>query len=165
MVIGAAVELKGVLVTRIWPTRASLRGRGWVRLLRSAASLGVVNGVSMLQSKVDQLALALLVSRATLGGYAVAYRVIDAGVALASVASRAGFSVLANRGENRAQVVRSMIRMWALIGIAAALCVWVTAPVLMPLVGGSGTRRRHSCCGSWRRSWRSPPSAMPLLRR
>jgi O-antigen/teichoic acid export membrane protein len=138
LVIGAAVELKVVLVTRIWPTRASLRGRGWVRLLRSAASLGVVNGVSMLHSKVDQLALALLVSRATLGGYAVAYRVIDAGVALASVASRAGFSVLANRGEDRAQVVRGMIRMWALIGMAAGLGVWVTAPVLMPLVGGSG---------------------------
>lgn len=138
LLVGSVVELKIVLTTHLWPSRASLGDRGWVHLLRSAASLGVVNGVSMLHSRVDQLALALLVSRATLGGYAVAYRVVDAMVALASVASRAGFSVLANQGHDRAPVVRGMIRIWAAVGIVAALGVWLSAPVLMPLVGGSG---------------------------
>ena len=138
LAVGAAVELKIVNLTRLAPTLSSLREHGWVRLLRSSASLGVVNGVSMLHSKVDQLALALLVSRATLGGYAVAYRVVDASVTLASVASRAGFTVLVRRGADaRAEVRRSLIRTWTAVGALGAVCVWFSAPVLMRLLGGS----------------------------
>ena len=138
LALGAVVELRIVNLTRLAPTPSSLRDRGWVRLLRFSASLGVVNGVSMLHSKVDQLALALLVSRATLGGYAVAYRVVDASLTLASVASRAGFTVLVRRAaDERSEVRRSLILTWAAVGALGTICVWFAAPVLMPLLGGS----------------------------
>lgn len=138
LAVGAVVELRIVNLTRLAPTLSSLREHGWVRLLRSSGTLGVVNGVSMLHSKVDQLALALLVSRATLGGYAVAYRVVDASVTLASVASRAGFTVLVRRAADaRAEVRRSLIWTWTAVGALGAVCAWFAAPVLMPLLGGS----------------------------
>jgi len=139
LAMGGVVELKVVVIARLWPSRSCLRRRAWLGLLGSAASLGVVNGVSMLHSRVDQLILALLVSRATLGGYAVAYRVVDATVALASVASRAGFSVLVNRREEaRALVTRGLVRTWAVVGMGAGLGVWLGAPMLMNVVGGGG---------------------------
>jgi O-antigen/teichoic acid export membrane protein len=118
---------------------------GWFqagrRSIGSAAPLGLTSALSMIHTRVDQIVLAAYGVTAGLAHYAVAYRALDAALALTGAAGVAGFSLLVrSQGSDRREVVRTQACILAIASVVVGVAAFSLAPQLMVLLGGDGFR-------------------------
>jgi O-antigen/teichoic acid export membrane protein len=135
--VGEALALGGVIAVGViglpgWSTTARVPLRP---LVSASAPLGIVGATSMLHSRVDQLVLQARGLSAQLPGYAAAYRVVDAGVALASAAFATLLGEVTASTDRRA-LIRSRLRLSAAGAVAFAVFIVMLAPVIVHLLLG-----------------------------
>ncbi|MEM9891745.1 MAG: lipopolysaccharide biosynthesis protein [Actinomycetota bacterium] len=141
----AAGELVGVAVAWPgWPTAevgGDDGGGAWpeaVALLRRSRDFGLTASAASVHSRLDQI---LLDATRTAGGgaYAVAYRLVDASLAVMTMATSLVVPLLARcERPERERLARALTA--AAVVFAAVLCgaLVATAPVVVRIVGGAG---------------------------
>lgn len=138
---GALVAL-AVLVPQKWAgLLAGGRPRQAWRLVAQSAPLGATSTVSLLHARVDQVVLSGYGLRLQLGAYAVAYRVLDAALAVVMAAGAAAFPLLARTaGSDRVAIARLQARLLASVAVLSGIAAFLFAPQLVVLVGGDQYR-------------------------
>ena len=138
-VIGAGLAVAnaaGLAVLAVPWVRLSLPSpRAVVRLLGTAVPLGATNSISLIHNRADQLLLAFLGYRVGLAEYAIAYRVVDAALAMVTAANGVAFPLLV-RAKNRGHAARRMTVAYAGLGLALAVGAFAFAPLLIAALGG-----------------------------
>ncbi|MEM8924379.1 MAG: lipopolysaccharide biosynthesis protein [Actinomycetota bacterium] len=135
---GMAVgEVAGMVVA--WPGRPS--SAPWsevVGLLRRCRHFGLTASVASVHSRIDQVLLdALRVGRG--GPYAVAYRLVDASLAVATAANALIVPLLARAEDDaRWRLARAATSAAALFALAVGGAIALAAPGLVAVVGGPG---------------------------
>lgn len=109
----------------------------WQRLVGEAMPLGLTNAASFVHVRIDQVLLALIGFSPEIAAYAVAYRVLDASVAVVSALGAFALAVLAReRGEGRTSAAREIGDLLATVGAVAGVAAFLAAPDLAALLGG-----------------------------
>ncbi|MBC7632932.1 oligosaccharide flippase family protein [Aeromicrobium sp.] len=112
------------------------RRRGYVRPLLKFGVLNLSsNAPNALNSRADQLLLAVLVSSAALGEYAVAVSLSVLAAPLIQAFGYVAFPGLA-RGEDIARTIRTSIRGAILVSVISLLIILAGGPFAIPLVFG-----------------------------
>ena len=106
-------------------------------LVRRAVPLGTTGALSLVHTRVDQIVLSAYGKRLALASYGVAYRVLDAALALAAAAGAATFPALARaEGGERAALGRRTCTVLATVGMLTGLAAFVFAPHIAAVLGG-----------------------------
>lgn len=130
-VIGVACLAFPSLPKPVRPTAA-----GVLSLIRRAVPLGLTNSVSLVHNRADQLLLAFLGFRVGLAEYAIAYKVVDAALALVTAVNGVSFPILVRRRERVRRDARRVALAYAVLGIVLAGGAALLAPALVTLLGG-----------------------------
>lgn len=138
---GSLVGL-AVLVPSHWKgpfRRSGVRPAG--RLISESVPLGATGALSLVHTRVDQVVLSGYGFRLQLGAYAVAYRLLDAALAVVLAAAGAAFPMLAAKsGRDRVELARLEARLLAVVAAALGIGVFCAAPQLVTLLGGDRYR-------------------------
>ncbi|MDQ6797294.1 MAG: oligosaccharide flippase family protein [Actinomycetota bacterium] len=135
--LGAVITV-GALATRLGVRTASApRLTDARRLVREAVPLGLANASSVVHMRVDQVILAALGISAGLAAYGVAYRVLDAALALVTAVGVVTLPHLVRAsGDDRVviavRVERLLMGLALLVGVAA----FAVAPLAVNVLGG-----------------------------
>ena len=123
----------------VWPGRPAAADRRAVRaLIVRSRDFGLTAATASVHSRVDQVLLSAY--RVAQGGpYAVAYRLVDAALAVMTVVSSLIVPVLGRcNGPDRERLARAVTAAAVLFGMASAGVIYMGAAVLVDIVGGAG---------------------------
>jgi O-antigen/teichoic acid export membrane protein len=110
-------------------------------LIRQAAPLGATTALSLVHTRVDQVILAGLGFRLALADYGVAYRPLDAALALAVAAGAAALPALSRAdGTDRVRLARQQAALLGALALSMGAVCFALAPQLVAAVGGSRYR-------------------------
>ncbi len=134
-------ELAGLAMA--WPGRPSaVAGRAaWTEalaLLRRSRDFGLTASAASVHSRMDQV---LLDATRTVGGgaYAVAYRLVDASLAVMTMATSLVVPLLARCGRaERERLARALTAAAVVFAVAVVAVLVATAPLVVRVMGGDG---------------------------
>lgn len=138
--LAAALVSFGVVAQR--PPAAALRfaahRRGAWRLFRRSVPLGLTHAVSYLHVRVDQIMLAAFGLTAALAGYAIAYRFVDAGLALVGGIATVVFPLLSRAADRheRTVIARDASGLLLVTGVFFGLGAFYFAPIGVRVLAG-----------------------------
>lgn len=132
-----AGEVLGLTIA--WPGRPARRDHGQVEaLLDDSRALGATAITWSLQARLDQVLLGSF-QVAQGGPYAVAYRLIDASMAVVGAALAMALPILSRtQNGDRERVGRALVAGVALFAAVVSAAVFSGAPLVVSLIGGSG---------------------------
>jgi O-antigen/teichoic acid export membrane protein len=108
-------------------------------MLQRSRDLGLTSVASTTHSRIDQVLFGSLRAEAAGGPYGVAYRVVDAALAVVVAAGGVVLPVLTTAsGAVRTSVSRGLTAIAAVFGVAMGTSLFVAAPVLVDILGGDG---------------------------
>jgi O-antigen/teichoic acid export membrane protein len=108
-----------------------------LRLIAEAVPLGLTNAASFVHVRIDQVILAAYGVTVALADYAIAYRLLDAAVALVSAVGMVALPLLARRPRSeRAQASRELGDLLVVLAVVLGMLAFVFAPQLVLLLGG-----------------------------
>jgi O-antigen/teichoic acid export membrane protein len=119
-----------------WPGASGWRDAR--RLVRRAIPLGFTNAASLVHVRVDQIIIAAFGLVSGLASYAIAYRVVEAGLGLVGGVAVVTFPLLARARADRAKIARQTESLLLVVGVVATVLVYGLAPVLVTILGGPG---------------------------
>lgn len=119
--------------------RASHVRRAWT-LARRSLPLGLTNATSYLHVRLDQIFLAVFGLTVALAGYAIAYRFVDAGLALVGGIGTVAFPLLSRAAgrDERSRIAQDVSSLLVLAGVSLSLASFYLAPLLVRLLAGPG---------------------------
>ncbi|MDQ3978405.1 MAG: oligosaccharide flippase family protein, partial [Actinomycetota bacterium] len=134
---GALVALCLVIPARPLHALRPGRIRPGLRLIGDAAPLGATTALSLVHTRVDQIVLSAYGYRLALASYAVAYRLLDAALAVVVAASGVALPALAKAdGRERVQIAQGQVALLGIIAVLSGSAVFVFAPQLVVVLGG-----------------------------
>jgi O-antigen/teichoic acid export membrane protein len=142
LVLGASL-LAGALCTYAgrrtrWRGERTAGGGLERSIFRDALPLGLTQAASFVHVRIDQVVLAAFGLTTGLAAYAVAYRVLDASLALVAAIGVVTFPLLVRSPPHtRAATARQIGDLLALIAVGGAAVAFALAPLLGRLLGGA----------------------------
>lgn len=134
---GAGLTLVLTLPARRRAGRVGSLGRRTVQLGRASLAPGLAQAMSAVHGRNDQVVLGRSVHHPELPGYSAAYRLFEAGVAVAGAAAGTLIGDLSRVPEReRRRFVRARLRQGAFLGAGAALGLAVLGPTAVGLLLG-----------------------------
>jgi O-antigen/teichoic acid export membrane protein len=108
-----------------------------LRLIAEAVPLGLTNAASFVHVRIDQVILAAFGVTIALADYAIAYRLLDAAVALVSAVGMVALPLLARRPRSeRARASRERGDLLVVLAVVLGMLAFVFAPQLVLVLGG-----------------------------
>lgn len=136
----ASMAFQAALAWWLYILKCSPNGRFVPGYVRPLLRFGVLNMSSTapnaMNGRFDQLVLAVIVSSAALGQYAVAVSLSVLAAPLVMAFGNVAFPALA-RGERIAETIKTATRGSALVSVACLAVILVLSPVVVPLLFGS----------------------------
>ena len=142
MAVAGLTAAAGTLVLvlgKAGPVRLRTGWRPAVAVIRDAVPLGLTNAASFIHVRIDQVILSAFGIVFGLAAYGVAYRVLDAAVAMVTAVGVVGFSLIVNAAddEHRAEEARRFADLLGVVAVVLGIGAFVLAPQLVRLLGGS----------------------------
>ena len=132
-----AGDLAGTAVA--WPARPRpVHRREVLDLIGRSRDFGLTAAAASVHSRVDQVLLSSF-GAGRGGPYAVAYRLVDAALAIATAVTAAAVPLLGRcQPDERERLARALTAAAAVFALATAVVLVAAAPVLVSVVGGPG---------------------------
>lgn len=141
LLAGAVVGLAVLYVPGSRPPPGSGRSRRALRMVRDTLPVGTTSAVSFVHTRVDQVVLSGYGFNVQLGAYAVAYRLLDAVLALVVAASGATLPMLAQAStRDRRSLAAANAALLGAVALVAGVATFALAPQLTVLLGGERYR-------------------------